>query len=109
MQIEKKEVDATIANKHICLLKPVLVSCTSIYFSSDKFSWISMSLFRVQRSLLFQPALRESCSQDVLARRSFLPAQKFFDVLQCSCLLISKKNFPENFYFPVRQVKDKFH
>ena len=32
---------------------------------------------RVQRSLIFQPALQASCSQDVLARRSFLLARKF--------------------------------
>ena len=32
---------------------------------------------RVQRSLIFQPTLRASCSQDVLARRSFLVAGKF--------------------------------
>ena len=32
---------------------------------------------RVQRSLSFQPALRASCSQDVLAQRLFLLAQKF--------------------------------
>ena len=34
---------------------------------------------------------------------------KIFDVLQCSCELISKKNFPENFCLPIGQVKDKFH
>ena len=50
---------------------------------------------RVQRSLISQPALWASCSQDVLAGRSFLLAQKF-----------------SMFYgAPVNQFqrKDKFH
>ena len=42
-------------------------------------------LGRVQRSLIFHPTFRASCSQDVLARRSFLLARK---------LLMFKEKFP---------------
>lgn len=35
------------------------------------------SPYRVQGSLIFQPALWASCSQDVLAQRSFILTQKF--------------------------------
>ena len=43
--------------------------------NTNALEWIVTS--RVQRRSIFQPALRASCSRDVLARKSFLLARKF--------------------------------
>ena len=55
---------------------------------------------RVQRNLNFQPALRASCGQDVLAQRSFLLARKFSMFYSAHVNYFFKENFLKTFTSP---------
>ena len=68
----------------------------------------NLHIGRVQRSLIFSSL---SCGQAVA--KMYWPGSHFYEPEKFSMFysapVISKKNFPENFYLPVGQVKDKFH